>query len=112
LTFPGEISAQVTTAIVHDVGTTAIILGEDGKIVMPNPWLPGGDRQGLESEFTIHPLRGEPELVKLRAPRPVYALEAELVAETLPSLQAPWPAMTRADTLGNLRVMDAWQQGL
>ena len=112
LTFPGEISAQVTSAISHDVGTSVVIFGDEGKIVLPNPWLPGGDRQGLESELTVHPMRGEPELVRLRAARPVYALEAELVADTLPNLQAPWPAMTWADSLGNLRVMDAWRQAL
>jgi predicted dehydrogenase len=112
LTFPGEISAQVTSAISHDVGTTVVVYGDAGKIVLPNPWLPGGDRQGLESELVVHSSRGEAETVRLRAQRPVYALEAELVADTLPNLQAPWPAMTWADSLGNLRVLDAWRQAL
>lgn len=112
LTFPGAITAQVTSAISHDVGTTAVIYGESGKIVMPDPWIPGGDRQGLASSMTIHPYAGEPETVTLRTARPVYALEAELFADTLPALEAPWPAMSWADTLGNLRVMDAWRAAL
>ncbi len=112
LTFPGEISAQVTSAISHDVGTTVVIHGEEGKIVLSNPWIPGGDRQGLESELVLQPNRGEAQTLRLRAQRPVYALEAELVADTLPDLQAPWPAMTWADSLGNLRVMDAWRAAI
>jgi hypothetical protein len=41
-----------------------------------------------------------------------YALEAELVADTLPAAEVSWPAMTWADTLGNMRVMEAWRAQL
>jgi predicted dehydrogenase len=112
LTFPGEITAQVTSAISHDVGTTCVIYGDAGKIVLPDPWIPGGQRQGLDQSLTIHPNRGEPELVNVSAPRPIYAMEAELVADTLPGLEAPWPAMSWSESLANLRVMDAWRQAL
>jgi predicted dehydrogenase len=112
LTFAGEISALVTCAVSHEVGTTVVVYGEEGKIVMPNPWIPGGDRQALESELVVQRSGGEPASVRLRAPRPIYALEAELVADTLPDLQAQWPAMTWADSLGNMRVLDAWRQAL
>jgi hypothetical protein len=39
-------------------------------------------------------------------------LEAEYVAHRLPAIEAEWPAMSWADTLGNLRVMDAWNASL
>jgi hypothetical protein len=34
------------------------------------------------------------------------------VADTLPKVEAPSPAMTWADTLGNMRALDAWRRAL
>ncbi len=48
----------------------------------------------------------------MRTDKPTYAIEAELVADTLPETEARFPAMTHDDTLGNLRVLDAWQAAL
>jgi hypothetical protein len=75
-------------------------------IMIEDPWLPGGKRQGLESHFTIERDGQPPEVVNVDIPRAIYALEAELVADSLPATQAIWPAMTWDDTLANLRVMD------
>jgi hypothetical protein len=41
-----------------------------------------------------------------------YAIEAELVRDTLPATEAAWPAMSHADTLGNMRVLDSWQSAV
>jgi hypothetical protein len=41
-----------------------------------------------------------------------YAIEADLVADTLPAVEAPWPAMNWADTLGNMRALDTWRAAL
>ena len=88
LTFPSGVTADVTSAI-HDeeVGTRAVVFGERGKIVLPNPWIPRGARQGT-------------------------AIEAEVVTESLPALEPKWPAMSHADTMGNMRVLDAWRAAI
>jgi hypothetical protein len=39
-------------------------------------------------------------------------VQAELVARSLASGQAPWPAMSWDDTLGNMRALDAWRAQL
>jgi predicted dehydrogenase len=112
LTFATGFTASVTSAVSYDVGTSAVVFGERGRIVLPNPWIPGGGRQGLETGFTIYSDGREPEKVRIRAARPTYAIEAEYVASALPRVEAEWPAMSWADTLGNLRVMDAWRASL
>jgi hypothetical protein len=89
-----------------------VVFGETGRVVLPNPWIPSGDRQALRSELVVHADGHEPELVQIQTAKPTYALEAELVADTLPAVQAAHPAMSWADTLGNLRVLDAWQAAL
>jgi hypothetical protein len=51
----------------------------------------------------------EPEDVVVRTELATYAIEAEWVAESLPAIEARWPAMSHEDTLGNMRVLDAWR---
>lgn len=112
LRFASGLTAALTCAVRHDAGRSAVLFGELGRIELPDPWIPGGNRQGLRTGFTIHRDGRAPEVVAIEAPLPTYAIEAELVANTLPAVEAPWPAMTWADTLGNMRALDAWRAAL
>jgi predicted dehydrogenase len=112
LTFGSGLTATVTSAICHDVGTAAIVFGEQGKIVLPNPWIPGGGRQNTATELTIVRDGRNEEHVRVQTEQATYAIEAELVLDSLPALEPAWPAMTHADTLGNMRVLDSWQAAL
>jgi predicted dehydrogenase len=112
LSFDSGMTAEVACAIRYDFGCAATIFGEEGRIQLVDAWLPGGQRQGLESHFTILRDGQAPEVVPVNIPRAIYALEAELVADALPATQAAWPAMTWEDTLANLRVMDQWRAAL
>jgi predicted dehydrogenase len=109
LRFASGLTATVACAVRHELGTGATIFGERGRVELPDPWLPGGQRQGLASTFTIHADSAPHETVIVRAERPVYALQAELVADARPALEAPWPAMGWDDSLGNMRVLDRWR---
>ncbi|HYO93038.1 MAG TPA: Gfo/Idh/MocA family oxidoreductase [Polyangiaceae bacterium] len=112
LTFASGFTAECTSGVSYEVGTTAVVFGETGRIVLPNPWIPAGDRQGLETSFTIHRDGKADETVAITTEMPTYAIEAELVLDSLPGQQPAWPAMTWADTLGNLRVMETWRAAL
>ncbi len=112
VTFDSGFSAALGCAVFHDLGTAAVIFGEAGRIELPDPWIPGGDRQRCDSEFYIY-RDGEPvETVSVRTEMPTYGLEAELVADTLPGRQAKWPAMSWEDTLGNMRALERWRTAL
>jgi predicted dehydrogenase len=110
--FSSGLTAELNCAVHHDIGTTTVVFGEAGKIVIPNPWIPGGKRQGRDSSFTVHHDGRDPETVPVRTEKATYALEAELVAETLPKLEPLPPAMTWADSLGNMRALDRWRAAL
>jgi hypothetical protein len=88
------------------------VFGELGKIVLPNPWIPEGNRQALESGLFIHREGHAPREVPVQTALPTYGIEAELVAESLPRLEAPPPAMGWADSLGNMRTLDRWREEL
>jgi predicted dehydrogenase len=109
LTFESGLTATLGTAIHHATGRSATIFGEAGAIAIPDPWAPESHRHGRKTSFTIHRDGREPELVAFDTELDSYAIEAELVADTLPAREAIWPAMTLDDSLGNMRLLDAWQ---
>jgi predicted dehydrogenase len=112
LSFPSGLTATVGCGVYYDLGTEAVVYGEKGRIVLPDPWIPGGDRQRCDTEFTIHLDDKDPEKVVVTTDIPTYGIEAEVVADALPNLEGPWPAMTWEDTIGNMRVLDAWRAAL
>jgi len=109
LTFATGMTAEIACAVRHDLGTRVVLFGERGRIILPNPWLPGGERQGKVASLCIHIEGRDVAAMEVRAPAPSYALEAELLAESLPAQEAAWPAMIWADTLGNMSALDAWR---
>jgi predicted dehydrogenase len=112
LSFKSGFTAVVTAAVFHDAGTTAVVFGDHGRIVLPDPWIPQGNRQGLETSYTVYRDGQPPETVSIKTDKATYAIEAELVADSLPGMEAAWPAMSWAETLGTMRVLDAWLAAL
>lgn len=110
--FASGLTATLTCAVHHRVGTEAVLYGERGQIVLPDPWIPQGVRQSLETSFTVKREGQADETVSIRTDRPTYAVQAELVADALQNLEAPWPAMSWADSIGNMRALDAWRAGV
>jgi predicted dehydrogenase len=108
LEFSGGLKARVRCAVHEPLGTETVVIGERGKIVLADPWIPRSSRQSLDSEFSVHVDGKEPEVVSTRTALPTYGIEAEMVADTLPDLQARWPAMTWADSVANMRVLETW----
>ncbi len=106
--FPPSKRGNVTAAVYHPAGTSAIVFGDRGHIVLPDPWIPQSDRQALETGYTIHRDSQAPETVTIKTEMATYAIEAELVADTLPATEAAWPAMSWDETVGTMRVLDAW----
>lgn len=112
VSFASGLTATLTCAVHHRVGTEAVLYGEAGRIVLPDPWIPQGVRQSLETSFVVKREGAEDEVVTVRTERPTYAVQAELVARSLSQGQAPWPAMSWDDTLGNMKALDAWRAGV
>jgi len=105
-TFPGGIVAQLACGFSgpHHIG--ARLFGTKGWIDVPVPFFPGND--GRADTFTLHRAGAAPEGITLPAGRPLYALEADAVADALARGAREVAAMTPADTLGNMAVLDTW----
>lgn len=106
LRWPGGTIASLVCATQVAAPHEARFFGESGSIIVPNPWFPiEGDnviivnRPGVAAEEVHSP-----------ASAPLYALEADHVAQCIEEHALQSPAMPWADTLGNMAVLDAWRK--
>ncbi|MFN3165970.1 MAG: Gfo/Idh/MocA family protein [Phycisphaeraceae bacterium] len=111
LRFATGMTAQLTCAVHHDVGTGAWVFGDGGVLHLPDPWIPQSDRHGLTTGYTVTRNGRPPESYTVSTDRAVYAIEAHTAADAIRdgALQVPRPGMSWDDTLGNMRLLDAWR---
>ena len=103
--FPGDIVAELScgTTVRHEIA--ARLHGEAGWIDVPWPFAPGinpGD-----DRITLHRNGCDPETIACPAPS-LYGQEADTVAEAVAAGALESPAMSHADTLGNMAVLENW----
>ncbi len=111
LLFPGDIVAMLSCGLRLQQDNKVRIEGTEGSLILPIPWTANVD--GGEAQILLQKNEQAPEMITLTSP-PLYALEADLVARHIAQghREAVWPAMTWADTLGNMRVQDQWRRAL
>jgi len=111
LLFPGNIVATLSCAVSLQQENKVRIDGTEGSLTLPTPWVANAD--GGESQILVLRNGQAPDMVIVPS-APLYALEADLVGRRIAEghREAAWPAMTWADTLGNIRVQDQWRKGM
>jgi len=112
LRFAGDLIAQVCTGIGLNTHNDNIveIFGSDGKITLPDPWIPSRwDRSPAKIILKRHKEKS-PETILVPCADDLYTCEADEVARNISARQAP--AMSWDDSLGNMRVLDRWRAEL
>ena len=104
LRFPGDIIAQVSTGVGLNQENVVRIFGSEGSIFIPSPWFCGD-----VTKIIVHRNGEQQREVVVEADAPLYTIEADTVAASISKRQAPSPAMTWDDTLGNMRTLDTWR---
>ena len=111
LKFPGDIVAQLATGIEVQMESTVHIFGSEGDLFIPTPWVVS--REGGTSKLVLNKKgEKEPREILIETDRWLYGIEADTVAEHLEARQAPFPAMTWADSLGNMQTLDRWRAAI
>ena len=110
--------AEIITGVGCDVPASAVIYGSDGILSLGNPWLPSSPCRTAQhplppdTEFPSSYLRLQKRgaaaatAIEVEADRDLFSYEADMVGEHLEARQAP--AMPWDDTLGNMKLLDAW----
>jgi predicted dehydrogenase len=114
LTFEEGVLARVACSIQANLESTVRIVGSEGRIEVPSPWLPGliggGPRIVLErwGEFTQEILlwedRGED--------RGVYTVEVDAVSRAVREGVRSSPAMQWEDSLTHMLTLDRWRAAI
>lgn len=111
--FPGEVVAQLATGVRVTQENVVRVYGEEGQIFVPNPWSPS--RDGGASKIVLR-RQGKPEAEEIvietvdSAKAYLYTIEADHIAAHLAARQSP--AMSWADSLGNMRTLDTWREAI
>ena len=110
LKFEGDLFAQVSCGVHHQQDWDVQLFGSKGSIQFKNPWVQDPrigittiriEKNGkLESEENIH------------FDRLMWSYEVDKVSECIGAPEKIFPAMSSADTLGNMKAMDAWRKDL
>ncbi len=106
LRFPSGLVAHFDVGIRSAFSASLEILGEGGRIHMPNPWKPAADR----ASFTVESSRGLREEV-IEGGGDIYALEADHLAEVVAGRIAASP-ISAAEGLANTRVLEALHRSI
>jgi len=111
LRFPGDIVAQLATGVRVAQENVVRVFGSEGHLLVPQPWIPG--REGGSTEIHVYGKGGQgAKVYGIDTDDWLYGIEADTVAEHLEKRQAAPPAMTWADTLGNMKTLDLWRQAI
>lgn len=111
LEFENGIIAEASTAIREEMKNNAIITGTKGTIKLDQPWAPGKEGGPYHSTFKVSS-NDQTEIIDFKGPEHLFFFEAELASQTIlkEKTEAPYPAMTWEDTLGNLKTLDKWRK--
>jgi predicted dehydrogenase len=109
--FPNDIVAMLSCGLRLQQENKVRIEGSGGSITLPDPWVPSIN--GGESSLILERNGEKTETLTITAP-PLYAIEADLVAMHVAKgdRQAASPAMSWADSLGNIRLQDEWRRAM
>lgn len=111
LKFPGGIVAQLATGVSVNQENVVRIFGSEGDILISQPWIP--TREGGVTKIILQK-KGESQAreIEIKTDGWLYAMEADVVAKNIGRRQAPSPAMSWEDTLGNMRTLDRWRSAI
>jgi predicted dehydrogenase len=113
MTFSGDIIAQLATSVRLNQDNDVVIDGSKGRIRLPNPWVYSQEKP--EDGKIVVMLNGQSETqINIEATVTSYTYEADVFGDAVLAgkKQAPFPAMTWDDSVGNMKTLDRWRQSI
>jgi predicted dehydrogenase/aryl-alcohol dehydrogenase-like predicted oxidoreductase len=110
LRFEAGIVAQVATSIRANLPNTATVVGTDGQIHLPDPWL--NDRQNAADGKIIIKRGGDSETIDIPAERTTYGYEIGVATRAILAGHHEAAEMSIADSLGQMDTLDRWRRAL
>jgi predicted dehydrogenase len=114
LRFPGDVIAQVSTGVSVGQDNTLRVYGSEGRITVPNPFVANRIAPDQGKILVQKRDEKEPQEIAVEATATSFTYEADVAANAILAgqKQAPPPAMTWDDSLGNLAALDQWREAI
>lgn len=110
LVFEGGLLARVACSIRANLDSALRIVGSEGRIEVPSPWLPG--RIGREGRIILQRWDVEPEVIDLPIPADVYTVEVDAVNAAIRNGDRSPTMMPWEDSLANMLTLDRWRRAI
>jgi predicted dehydrogenase/aryl-alcohol dehydrogenase-like predicted oxidoreductase len=105
----GVLANLVTGVRLRHPGPQLRLIGTDGTLTADNLFIPAAGDPDNPASFRLH-IGDNEETLTLPEERKLYAVEADTFAQAVAAGEVPHPAMSPADTLGNMATLDQWRQ--
>ncbi len=109
LRFSSGLIAQVATGLGVELENTLRVFGTKGMLEVPAPFKPAAE--GAVGTFYLR-TQGTVEEISVVTSQSLYGLEADTFALALAEGRREVPAMTIADSLGNIATLDQWRAAI
>lgn len=112
LRFDNGIIAQLATGVQVNLDNNVVIVGSEGKLVLPEPWTLNRT-EARDGIIEIHK-NGRVQRVDIPVARTSFSYEADYAADAIAAgrRQPESPAMSWDDSLGNLKALDRWRESV
>ena len=111
LRFAGDVLAHLATGVQVDQPPALRLHGTAASLELTTPWLPGIDGR-RDHHITVRRADGETDVETVVSDRGLYAQEADEVARCIGLGLSQSPAVSWADTIGNMAALDAWRRAV
>ena len=111
--FPGDVLAQISTGINMRHGQVTRLYGTGGSLLIHSPWF-GGGIHGGRCELTLTLEGQEPLTIPIDDDIWLYEHEVNALSDAVATgrTEPEPPAMTWADTLGNMAALEKWYRAI
>lgn len=111
LKFAGGVVATVATGVGLNQENVVRVFGSEGHLLLPDPYV--AVREGVMPGKIVVCRRGAaPREIAIESDVTSFAHEADAAGRAIRAGQKEAPAMSWADTLGNLQTQDAWRAAI
>jgi predicted dehydrogenase len=110
LTFEGGVIARVACSIQADLESTVRIVGSQGRIEVPTPWLPG--RIGGGPRILVERWDAGTEELVIDEDRDVYTVEVDAVSRAVREGERSSATMRWSDSLQHMLTLDRWRAAI
>lgn len=109
LTFPNNVIAQLSCSIVAWQDNVLHVMGTEGRLEVDDFWF-GGGKSGGTAVIRHYDNQGRRTDHGVSDPRNLYSFQFEATNRAILAghSELAFPAMSRADSIGNARLLDSW----